>query len=66
MKECSMLRELITLAMLARLLRSRTVRRILFAILAVLFIVSMIYTANLFLTLSERTSPHHEHTHSPH
>jgi hypothetical protein len=66
MKEFSMLRELITLAMLARLLQSRTVRRVLLAILAVLSIVSMIYTANLFLTLSERTSPHHEHTHSPH
>jgi hypothetical protein len=38
----------------------------LLTILAILFIVSMIYTANLFLTLSERTSPYHEHTHSPH
>ena len=61
-----MLRELITLAMLARLLLSRTVRRVLLAIMYILFIVSMIYTANLFLTLSERTSPHHEHTHSSH
>jgi len=60
-----MLRELITLAMLARLIESRTVRRILITILAVLSLVSMIYTANLFLTLSERTSPRHEHTRSP-
>jgi predicted MFS family arabinose efflux permease len=60
-----MLRELITIAMLARLLQSRTVRRVLLIILAALFIVSMIYTANLFLTLSERTSQRYEHTHSP-
>jgi len=51
---------------LRQLGRSRPLRRILLTILAILFIVSMIYTANLFLTLSERTSPHHEHTYSPH
>jgi hypothetical protein len=51
---------------LRQLGRSSPLRRILLTILAILFIVSMVYTVNLFLTLSERTSPHHEHTHSPH
>ena len=61
-----MLRYLLTIKLLSRTFQLKSVHRILLTILAILFIVSMIYTANLFLTLSERTSPHHEHTHSPH
>jgi len=61
-----MLRYLLTIKLLSRMLQFKSVHRILLTILAILFIVSMIYTANLFLTLSERTSPRHEHTHSPH
>jgi len=61
-----MLRYLLTIKLLSRTFQSQSVRRILLTILAMMFIVSMIYTANLFLTLSERTSPYHEHTHSPH
>ena len=61
-----MLRYLLTVKLLSRTLQFRFLHRALLTILAILFIVSMIYTANLFLTISERTSPHHEHTHSPH
>jgi hypothetical protein len=61
-----MLRYLLTIKLLSRMFQFKSVHRTLLTILAILFIVSMIYTANLFLTLSERTSPHHEHTHSPH
>jgi hypothetical protein len=32
----------------------------------VLFVVVLIYTANLFLTLPERTSGHHVQPHSAH
>jgi hypothetical protein len=34
--------------------------------IAVLFAIVLIYTANLFLTLEERTSAPHVHTHNAH
>jgi hypothetical protein len=60
-----MLRYLLTIKLLSRTFQFKSVHRILLTILVILGILSVVYTANLFLTLSERTSPHHEHTHKP-
>jgi|WetSurMetagenome_2_1015567.scaffolds.fasta_scaffold122050_3 hypothetical protein len=51
---------------LKRLRIARPIRYVLAVLMIGLILVVLIYTANLFLTLSERTSPHHEHTHSHH
>jgi hypothetical protein len=45
---------------------SRPIRVVLAAFMVGLIIVVLIYTANLFLTLEERTSAPHVHTHSSH
>jgi hypothetical protein len=51
---------------LRRLGISKPLRRALLLAIAVLFAIVLIYTANLFLTLEERTSAPHVHTHSSH
>jgi hypothetical protein len=52
--------------LLRRLGLSKPLRRVLLLAIAVLFAIVLIYTANLFLTLEERTSAPHVHTHSSH
>jgi|WetSurMetagenome_2_1015567.scaffolds.fasta_scaffold867541_2 hypothetical protein len=52
--------------LLRRLGLSRPIRIVLAVFMVVLIIVVLIYTANLFLTLEERTSAPHAHTHSSH
>jgi hypothetical protein len=49
---------------LHRLGLSRPIRIVLAVFMVGLIIVVLIYTANLFLTLEERTSAPHVHTHS--
>ena len=51
---------------LRRLGLSRPIRMVLAVFLVGLTLVVFIYTANLFLTLEERTSAPHVHTHSSH
>jgi hypothetical protein len=51
---------------LRRLGISKPLRRALLLAIAVLFAIALVYTANLFLTLEERTSASHVHTHSSH
>jgi hypothetical protein len=51
---------------LRRLGISKPLRRALLLAIAVLFAIVLIYTANLFLTLEERTTATHVHTHSSH
>jgi hypothetical protein len=45
---------------------SKRMRRALLLTIAVLFTIVLVYTANLFLTLEERTSAPHVHTHNAH
>ena len=52
--------------LLRRLDLSRPIRIVLAVFMAGLIIVVLIYTANLFLTLEERTSAPHVHSHSSH
>ena len=52
--------------LLRRLGLSRPLRYAFLAVLGVLLVVVSIYTANLFLTLNERTGVYHVHTHSSH
>lgn len=52
--------------LLRRLGLTRPLRYLFLTVLTVLFVVVLIYTANLFLTLEQRTSPHHAHAHSTH
>jgi hypothetical protein len=52
--------------LLRRLGLSRPLRYAFLLTLAVLAIVVLIYTANLFLTLEQRTSAPNVHTHSTH
>ena len=52
--------------LLRRLGLSRPLRYAFLAVLGVLLVVVSIYTANLFLTLNERTGVHHVHTHGSH
>ena len=52
--------------LLRRLGLSRPIRVMLAAFMVGLIIVVLIYTANLFLTLEERTSAPHVHTRSSH
>ena len=61
-----MLRFVLDVLLLRRLIESRSARRfVLFCFIALLAVV-LLYTANLFLTLPERTSGHHVHPHSSH
>ena len=55
-----------TFLVLRRLGLSRPIRVVLAVFMVGLTIVVLIYTANLFLTLEERTSAPHVHTHSSH
>ena len=52
--------------LLRRLGLSKPLRRALLLAMAVLFAIVLFYTANLFLTLEERTSAPHVHPHSSH
>jgi hypothetical protein len=52
--------------LLRRLGLSRPLRYAFLSALAVLMIVVLLYTANLFLTLEQRTSAPNVHTHSTH
>ena len=51
---------------LRRLGLSRPIRIVLAVFMVGFIIVVLIYTANLFLTLEERTNAPHVHTHSSH
>jgi hypothetical protein len=51
---------------LRRLGISKPLCRALLLAIAVLFAIVLVYTANLFLTLEERTHAPHVHTHSSH
>ena len=61
-----MLRFILDVLLLRRLIESRSVRRAVLIMFAALFVVVLLYTANLFLTLSERTSGHHVQPYSTH
>jgi hypothetical protein len=52
--------------LLRRLGLSKPLRSALLLAITVLFTIVIVYTANLFLTLEERTSAPHVHTHSSH
>ena len=54
----------VSFLLLRRLGLSRPIRIVLAVFMVGLIIVVLIYTANLFLTLEERTSAPHVHTHS--
>jgi hypothetical protein len=56
----------VSFLLLRRLGLSRPIRIVLVVFMAGLIIVVLIYTANLFLTLEERTSAPYVHTHSSH
>jgi lipid-A-disaccharide synthase-like uncharacterized protein len=56
----------VSFLLLRRLGLSRLIRIVLAVFMVGLIIVVLIYTANLFLTLEERTSAPHVHTHSSH
>ena len=57
---------LFSFLLLRRLGLSKPIRYVLVVFMAGLIIVVLIYTANLFLTLEERTSAPHVHSHGPH
>ena len=61
-----MLRFVLDVLLLRRLVESSSVRRALLIIFALLFVVVLLYTANLFLTLNERSQTPHVHAHSTH
>jgi hypothetical protein len=61
-----MLRYILGILLLRRLGLSRPLRYAFLSALAVLSIIVLIYTTNLFLTLEQRTSAPHVHTNSPH
>jgi lipid-A-disaccharide synthase-like uncharacterized protein len=56
----------VSFLLLRRLGLSRLIRIVLAVFMVGLIIVVLIYTANLFLTLEERSSAPHVHTHSSH
>jgi hypothetical protein len=56
----------VSFLLLRRLGLSRPIRIVLAVFMVGLIIVVLIYTANLFLTLEERSSAPHVHTHSSH
>ena len=57
---------LLGILLLRRLGLTRPLRYLFLSVLGILSIVVFFYTLNLFLTLEQRTSPHHVHTHSTH
>lgn len=57
---------LFSFLLLRRLGLSKPIRVVLAVFMVGLIIVVLIYTANLFLTLEERTNAPHVHTHSSH
>jgi hypothetical protein len=61
-----MLRFVLDVLLLRRLIESRSVRRIVLFCFVALLLVVLLYTANLFRTLPERTSGHHVQPHSSH
>ena len=61
-----MLRFILEGRLLRRLWTVKPLKFILFTFLCLLFVVVLIYTANLFLTLPERTSGHHVQPNSTH
>jgi hypothetical protein len=61
-----MLRFILDVLLLRQLIESRSVRRAVLFVFVVLLVVVLVYTANLFLTLPERTSGHHVQSHSSH
>ena len=52
--------------LLRRLGLVRPLRYFFLSVLAILSIIVLVYTANLFLTLEQRTSAPHVHAHSSH
>jgi hypothetical protein len=61
-----MLTFIVSFLLLRRLGVSKPLRRVLLLVIAVLFAIVLVYTANLFLTLEERTSAPNVHSHSFH
>ncbi len=59
-----MLTFLFSFLLLRRLGLSKPIRYVLAVFMIGLFIVVLIYTASLFLTLEERTNPYHVYTRS--
>ena len=57
---------IVSFLLLRRLGLSKPIRIVLAVFMIGLVIVVLIYTANLFLTLEERTNAPHVHTHSSH
>ena len=61
-----MLGFILDVLLLRQLIKSRSVRRAVLFAFVVLLVVVLVYTANLFLTLPERTSGHHVQHNSTH
>ena len=61
-----MLRFILDVLLLKRLIDSPGVRRFVLIAFALLLALVVLFTANLFLTLPERTSPSHVEHHSTH
>jgi hypothetical protein len=59
-----MLTFLFSFLLLRRLRIAKPIRYVLAVLMIGLFIVVLIYTASLFLTLEERTNPYHVYTRS--
>jgi hypothetical protein len=59
-----MLQFILDVLLLRRLIESRFVRRFVLTVFALLLAVVLVFTAYLFLTLSERTAGHHVQHHS--
>jgi uncharacterized PurR-regulated membrane protein YhhQ (DUF165 family) len=57
---------IVSFLLLRRLGLSRPIRIVLAVFMVGLILVILVYTANLFLTLEERTSAPHVHPHSSH
>jgi hypothetical protein len=57
---------LLGILLLRRLGLTRPLRYLFLCVLGILSVVVFFYTLNLFLTLEQRTTPHHVHTHSAH
>ncbi len=57
---------LLGIVLLRRLGLTRPLRYLFLCVLGILSVVVFFYTLNLFLTLEQRTTPHHVHTHSAH
>lgn len=61
-----MLRFILEGRLLRRVWALKPLKLAMLALLCLLILVVLIYTANLFLTLPERTSGHHVQPHSTH